>query len=353
MEMPGPPRALVLASDDEGMRVALARLAALAGVTAHTVSAAALRTRWAAAAAVVVDAEAAEQHLADALPRRAGVLVVTPGEPSAGSWPIALRLGAEAVLALPRDERQVLDWLATVTEPSACAQVVCFLPARGGCGSSTLAAGFALAAGDRGREVVLVDADFRAGGNELLLGIEHVAGSRWDDFLDASGVLASTVLADALPCLGRVRILSCVRGSRRPVPVPALDAVVGAARRRHDLVVIDAANSDLDVSSVVSAADVAIVTVPADVRAVAAATGLVAQLRERCRDIRLVVRHPGPAGLRPRDVSEAVDAPVAAVWPHDRKLAALVDRGAFARGWRQTNVPGVTARLLDELGVQP
>jgi secretion/DNA translocation related CpaE-like protein len=276
--------------------------------------------------------------------------MVLAGEPPAHAWPLAVALGAEGVFVLPRDERQLLDWLAALTEPTARARVVCCIPAVGGCGSSTLAAGLAFAAGARGQEVLLLDTDPCAGGIELLVGAEDLSGSRWQDFSNASGVLSATVLADSLPCLGRVRIMSCVRCSRQAMAVPAVESVLAAGRRGHDLVVVDSPNQLGEVSSLLTdGADTVVVTVAAEVRAVSAATGLVAALNERCGDIRLVVRQPGPGSLRPRDVADAVGAPVAAVWARDRKLAALVERGGFSRGWRRTNLAGVAASLLDAM----
>jgi secretion/DNA translocation related CpaE-like protein len=342
--------AVVVAVADAEIRAALARLAALGAVDAQPVSGAQLRARWPTAAGVVVDPDAAQTCLAAGLDRRAGVAMVLAGEPAAHAWPIAVALGVEGVFALPRDERQLLDWLAALTEPSTRARVVCCIPAVGGCGSSTLAAGLALGAGGRGQEVLLLDADPCAGGLELLVGAENVGGSRWEDFTDAAGVLSAAVLADSLPSVGQVRILSCGRCSRQALAAPAVESVLAAGRRGHDLVVVDARNSLGEVSSLLTdGADTVVVTVAAEVRAVSAATGLVSALNKRCGDVRLVVRQPGPGSLRPRDVADAVGAPVAAVWARDRKLAALVERGGFSRGWRRTTLAGVVAALLDAM----
>jgi hypothetical protein len=52
-------------------------------------------------------------------------------------------------------------------------------------------------------------------------------------------------------------------------------------------------------------------------------------------------------------VSDAVGAPVAAVWSRDRRLAGMVERGRFSRGWRHTNLAAVTGRVLDGLALTP
>jgi hypothetical protein len=92
-----------------------------------------------------------------------------------------------------------------------------------------------------------------------------------------------------------------------------------------------------------------VVVVPAEVRAVAAAAALVEDLVGGGADVRLVVRHPGPGDLRRGDVADAVNAPVVAVWPWERRLGAVVDGGRLARAWRATAAAGVAARLLDLL----
>ena len=346
-----PDPTVLVAVDDARTHDAVGRLAALAGVAAKSATAAELRGRWAGATGVVVDVAAARVCTEAALARRPGVLLVTVGPATAEAWRLAVSLGAEDVLELPRQERGLLDRLACLGQPEATASVVCCLPATGGAGSSTLAVALALAAGARGQDVLLLDADPLAGGIELLVGIEQVSGSRWEEFRSASGVLPVAAFTGALPSVGRVRVLSCERGSRRPLPPSAVDAVLAAGRRAHALVIVDAPNTTGEAMSVVVAcADTVVVTVAADVRSVAAASALVADLRESCTDIRLVVRQPGPGGLRARDVAEVVGAPVAAMWPRDRKVARIVERGAFARGWRQTSVAPVAEQLLAGIG---
>ncbi|MDX6496414.1 MAG: hypothetical protein QOE17_2400, partial [Gaiellales bacterium] len=82
--------------------------------------------------------------------------------------------------------------------------------------------------------------------------------------------------------------------------------------------------------------------------AAVAAASLAREVRSRCSDVRLVVRQ-GPGDLRPEDVATAVGAPVAAVWPWDRRLDAVVEAGNFCRGWQRSRVAAIAARLLKEL----
>jgi hypothetical protein len=147
-----------------------------------------------------------------------------------------------------------------------------------------------------------------------------------------------------------VRVLSWARSCPEPWRPAAVEATLGAGRRGHGLVVADLPGVGGEAPSLMAGcAETAVVVVPAEVRAVAAASGVVAELLRTCSDVRLVVRQPGPGGLRPRDVGDAVGAPIAAVWPWDRRLAAVVEAGRFAREWRRTGVRDVACGLVDEL----
>jgi secretion/DNA translocation related CpaE-like protein len=342
---PGAKDVAVVVADSHSC-AAIVRLAAVAGVTAQPVATADASAAWMTATAVVVDAEAARACVAARLPRRRNVLVVAPDTAGIEVWSTAVALGASRVLAVRGEERLLADWLADVVEPDTIGRMVCCLPARGGAGASTLSSALALA-GAQTREVLLLDADSSPGGIDYVLGIEDAAGARWPDLADAAGVLSAAALADALPVCGRVRVVSTgtVRAELRPA---ALEAVLGAGLRGHSLVVADCGRED--VTQLVAAhAETVLVVVPADVRSVVSAAAVVESLSVRCRDIRLVVRHPGPGDLRPRDVADAVGAAVAAVWPWEKRLGAVVDGGTFAAGWRRTKVGHIATELLEHL----
>lgn len=341
---------VLVAMADAQLRDAVARLAAVAGVVTLPAEGADLRSRWQSAAAVVLDPAGARWCAQAGLPRRMRVLVVMQGEVDAGSWPLAVAVGAEAVHALPLDERPVADWLAGAVEPDAVGRTLICLSARGGAGASTLAAAIGLAAGARD-DTLLVDGDLRAGGIDFVLGIEDLDGARWDSLADTSGVLSASALAQALPAVGRLRVLSGASCVHAPPAPAAVEAALAAGRRGHGLVVADLPGVHGAVPDVAAAyAETALVVVPAEVRAVAAAAGMVTALAQTGADVRLVVRQPGPGGLRPRDVRDAVCAPVAAVWGWERRLAEVVERGRFAREWRRTRVGEVARGLVDGLG---
>lgn len=342
--MPGsspPPVAVAVA--DASLREMVLRLAAVAGVAAAPVSAD--ESGWPMPGAVVVDAAVATSARVGAARAGHRVLMITTTEPGPEVWRAAVRLGAEEVAVLPRDERLVTTWLAATAEPSARGRLVACVSGRGGAGASTLAAALALAGGRLGR-ALLVDLDPVAGGVDLLLGTENVPGARWPELAEAAGTVSSAALGAALPSVGALQVLSCSPGGRVPSPA-AVEAVLVAGARGADLVVADLPVSPTPASdAAASAADTVFVVVPAEVRSVTAAAGVAAALAARCDDVRLVVRHPGPGDLQPRDVADVVGREVADIWPWDRRLGRLVDAGAFARSWRRTSVAGPARRLV-------
>ena len=152
--------------------------------------------------------------------------------------------------------------------------------------------------------MLLVDGDPLGGGLDLLLGAEGVSGLRWPDLAAASGRASPDELRAALPCVDGVTVLSWHRGDPVELPAAAMDSVLGAGRRGHDLVVVDLPRSwDAAARAAVAAADTVLLVVPAEVRAVAAAGQVAAAAGRRVADLRVVVRGPSPARLSDRVVA--------------------------------------------------
>jgi secretion/DNA translocation related CpaE-like protein len=344
------PDDVAVAVADGHQRSVVTRLAAVAGVTALPVQVSDPAAWWPFAPAVVVDADGARRCVEARVPRRSRVLVVTADVAAVACWSAAVALGAEEVLDVA-DERRVADWFARLGEPVQAGRLICFVPARGGVGASTLSAVLALAA-SQSHDVVLLDGDPYGGGIDYVLGLEAADGARWGDLAGASGVLAAQSLAEALPSIGRVRVVSHGPGGA-DVPTAAADAVLAAALRGAPLVVVDAPGPGPMARSLTARADVVVVVVSADVRGVVAASAAASDLSRGHRELRLVVRHPGPGDLRPEDVADAVGRPVSAVWPWERRLGSLVEGAGLARGWRRTTAGSVALDLLSQLGFPP
>jgi hypothetical protein len=58
------------------------------------------------------------------------------------------------------------------------------------------------------------------------------------------------------------------------------------------------------------------------------------------------VRHPGPADLAPRDVSERLGVPLAGVIRSDRRLATMADRGQLHDAVSRTSLGSLASKLL-------
>jgi hypothetical protein len=169
-----PVHVVVVTALDE-VRLGVSRLAALAGVTVEAVrDSAALRGHWHLAAAVVVGADLAPTVAAAGLPRRADVVLVTASGTDLALWRTAVEIGASRVVALPEDERALVELLTDVADASTTSEggaaVVAVLGGCGGAGASTLAAATAVS-GAASVPTALIDMDPLGGGVDVLLAL--------------------------------------------------------------------------------------------------------------------------------------------------------------------------------------
>ncbi|GGP36153.1 septum site-determining protein Ssd [Saccharothrix coeruleofusca] len=317
------------------------RLAAAAECEVERVAdVAALRGRWAAAPAVLLDQRALEACAAAGLPRRPDVLLVATGPPSPGAWPRAVALGVARVVVLPQGAPELVAVLREVADgpPTGGGRVLAVLGGRGGAGASVLAAALGhavLAAGGNG---LLVDCDPLGGGLDLALGVEAAQGLRWPDVRVTGGRVPASSLRSALPGRstrrGTLSVLACGRAGPDPEP-EAVAAVVESGRRAGDTVVCDLPRQLTPAAcAALDRADLAVLVVPAEVRACAAAQRVARQVGERGVALGAVVRGPAPGGLRAGQVADAVGVPLLTVMPSQPRLAGALDRGGFPGGAR-------------------
>jgi secretion/DNA translocation related CpaE-like protein len=335
-------------SSDEELLDELLRLVAAAGAEAELATGGpALRRAHREAPLVLVGAEALGGGALRALPRRPGVVVVATAELPAAGWAAAVEAGAERVAVLPADEGWLLSrCAAAVRAPAERGRLV----AVGGAGASTVAAAVALAAPGG---AVLVDADAWGGGLDLLLGAELAEGLRWPELSGLRGEVAGDALLAALPWLGGVHLVSAARGAAAPIPDAALTAVVDAGRATGRPVVVDlprpgCAGPGRGVQEVLADADLAVLVVPARLRAATAARQLVGADGSPWSAAHLVVRTL-PGGLAPGDVAEVVGRPVVAELPHDRGAVARAERGQPPGAHPRSPLAAVARRVLAAL----
>lgn len=332
---------------DPALRGELDRMGAAVGVRVVYADSeiAVSRKAWTAAAAVLLDEAAAQRCGPAALPRRAGVFVLTPAEPVTTTWAAAISVGAQRVLWLPDQEHELIRELADAAESARAAglrgDVVAVVGGCGGAGASLLAVALALAAAD----ALLVDLDPWGGGIDLLLGGETAPGLRWPDLALQGGRLNWSAVREALPRHLGVSLLS---GTRRAYELEAgpVDAVIDAGRRGGVAVVCDlprrltgAAHAALD------AADLVVVISRCDVRACAATGSMAAALAAINPNLGLVVRGPSPGGLRAAEVAEITGVPLLASVKAQPQLAGQLERGGLRLG-RRSSLAAAARRVL-------
>lgn len=328
----GAGRVLVV-SADPALLEDLLRITAAVGAGVQVVSAPRdVGPAWRSAAAIVVGSDLAERMTRLRPPRRGGVLLVTPGEPTTGDWQHAVALGAGQVVGLATEEAELVTLLGAARRGDVGGVLVAVVGGRGGAGASVLAAGLGLAAVRRGADATLVDLDPWGGGADLLLGAEDAAGLRWGDLAGLDGPIDGRSLRTALPAPGGVTVLACDRDrSVNPSPEAAL-AVLEAAATVADLVVVDLPRrSDDTVAAVLAQVERTYVVVPAEVRAAAAAAQTVDALCGRGDGpVAIVVRTGRGRPLSPDLVASAMRLPLAAVVRDDSRVAAAAEDGELA-----------------------
>lgn len=328
-----PDRPLLVTSDAD-LLDDLLRLCAAAGVEASVaVDLVAARVSWEAAPVVVLGDELSLAALAAGLPRRGDLLLVGRGRDDASAWDRAAALGAESVAWLPMTQAWLVERLgAAWVHPTGATPVICVVGGRGGAGASTLACALALTAATPaggGLRTLLVDADPLGGGLDLVLGAEDRPGLRWPELAAGTGAqLSASALSSALPQVSGLHLLSWDRGERRDVAAATARSVLVAAGSSYQLVVVDLPRDPGPVAEVaLAAARLVLLVVPAEVRAVAAAARVAAQVGVLAREVRVVTRGPAPSGLTGSAVAGTLRLPLAGRLRPEPGLVRGLERG--------------------------
>lgn len=345
MEMtPLPPAVLVTGSDE--MRDHVLAAAAAAGtevrVCADAVELATLPTPG----TLLVGADQVAAVARSSVVGRAEVHLVGGVGDQARLCEWSAALGA-AVIVLPDGLRWLASALSGARDTRAAA-VLAVVGASGGLGTSTLAAGLAWVASERGSRAALVDLDPGGGGADLLFGLERQPGWRWPGLTAADGFLGD--LHDHLPHTDQLAVVSHDRRDPTSVSATAAVAVLRSLSRSHDVVVADAGSRPGPAElAAIRAADGALLVTSADVRGLAAAARQL-QLIDAHLPMAAVLSRIRPAGAGVALIERTLRLPVAATMPADKGIAAGADRGDppgrnAGRAWR-----GCVAGILDALG---
>jgi septum formation inhibitor-activating ATPase MinD len=194
--------------------------------------------------------------------------------------------------------------------------VIAFMPATGGTGSTTLAAAVAVRAAAAGRSSVVVDLDRLSGRLDVVLGIEQEEGWRWPDLAEVSGVVDGRALLRQLPSADGAAALSFGADEAPEADVAAYrleDAaewleracdVVAGLREAVDVVVLDCPRDERVLEALADEVDVVVLTVGTDVAQVASAAAAVPLVRVALDRVR----------LRPRGASSGPIVPPLEPW---------------------------------------
>jgi secretion/DNA translocation related CpaE-like protein len=333
LEPVAPPGGTVAAVTTDG-RLAdeLQRLAAAAGVALDLLGEVPPRVRWP-HGLVLVGADVARAAGRRGVPAGGSQLVVvglddvlSPAQEEQ-IWQHAVAAGAEQVALLPQAHEWLIGRMARAVEPVGAARVVGVVGGCGGAGATMLATTLAVVAAELGRRTLLVDVDPLGGGIDLAVGLDDVVGLRWPDLASARGRLPAASLHSALPRAGSLAVLGWGRGDPVDLAPAAVDSVLDAARRGHDLVVVDLPRSfDAVADAALAGVDQLLVVVPARLRAVASSTQVVAALGGRARSTAVVVRRAPDDRWSAHQVADALGLPLAAQLRDEPHLDADLDQ---------------------------
>lgn len=313
---------VLLVTSSAALHDAVVALCAAAGVEAQVCAEPGLAlASWSRADLVLVGADDAATVAALAPPRRADVHVVSMA-PDDSVFRAAVELGAASVIELPGAAEWLVDAVADVGERASPGRTIGVVGGAGGAGATTLACALAQWHAARG-PTLLVDGDPLGPGVDRLLGMEGIAGVRWEGLVDTAGRLGARALRESVPRREHLGALTW-SGLQRRLDVATVRRILPAAVRGHDLVVLDLPRQGGSaLAELVDRCDELLVVTPATVPGLAATARLVAGLRLGGR-AGLVVR---PGGVGDSDAESVTGLPVVATLADQRGLAASVDRG--------------------------
>jgi secretion/DNA translocation related CpaE-like protein len=339
----------LVVTDDEDLLDELLRIAAAAGVEINHARTADSRAFWRSAPVVLLDARQVRGAVLARLPRRSGVIVVSASEPDGNVWEHCVLLGVERTVLLPQAEDLLVAVLAdSVHRGPGGGRVVSVIGARGGAGSSMLAAAVAVAGLRSGAGVVLADCDPWGAGLDVLLGLESDPGLRWPDLATPVGRVPVDALHESLPSVdgprrrpaarhpwrgpepGVLSVLSFGRDDNDGAATPpdTLTVVIDACRRAGELAVLDVPRTadplgDLALEN----SDLVVMVATADLFACYAARRIVDRIDLAGARAGLVVRGPSPGGLGADDLARSLELPLIAHMRPQPHLARDVELG--------------------------
>ena len=310
--------------------------------------------RWAEVAAVLLEAGTGPAEVVRLGGWNGPTVIVGFVQDGGQVWQRAEQQRADGVAILPDSAPWLANYLGRLRNSAPGAAVVGVTGASGGVGATTLAVLLASEAAARGTRTLLVDGDEWGGGLSTAFSAQHLPGLRWPDLLRASGTINPDQLADSLPQLGAVAMLSwpsAVHPDAPPQTSAAVGEVVRAARAAYGLIVVDVARNTASLASLAPHCQGMAIVVPARARAAAATLALIPQLPSM--PLTAVVRGPLGEGLDAAMVAGAVGLPLAGQFPHARRVAETCEAHRVGELLRRRRVRTLLSALLSWLEGDP
>jgi pilus assembly protein CpaE len=255
-----------------------------------------------------------------------GVVIVAPTlEPAL--MLDAMRAGVTEFLTVPLGLSELQAAISRVTAPvtaSAKGEVIAFMGAKGGVGTTTVAVNVATALAQlAGGSTLLIDLHIAYGDAAVFLGTEP----RFS-VLDALENVARLDKAFLQGLVGHARgnlalLASSDRATATTVDATRIRALVEAAAQHYKYVILDAPRTDVTIEALEPSSRIVIVA-NQELATVRAATRLSATLRQRYGKERLTVvvsRYDHQAEIGQEDVEKVLGSPVAHTFPSNYRMA--------------------------------
>ncbi|MEV7662896.1 septum site-determining protein Ssd [Paenarthrobacter sp. NPDC089316] len=342
--LPGDASGVLLVSGDPYLQEEAKRIVAAAGGSLRTtVDVSEAVHGWDSADVVLVGSDVRE------LPPRRRAPSVLLGRAGEGDdlWRLAAALGAERVAVLPEAAAWLAEHLSMSGSPDPGGTVTGIVGGCGGAGASTAAIWMAQAGASEGISTLLVDGDPWGGGLELAITDEPVPGLRWPDFQESRGSIDPGQFRDSLPTAGGFTYLSWP-GTRESVRSPdagAVAAVMDAARRGFELIIVDLGRTGEGVGRLAWDCDKLLLLTTAHLRAAVASARILDELPHV--DTGLLVRGNNASPVNPSVIAESLGLPLVGVVPEVRGAAAGTELGRLLEVGRRKDVGRFTNSVLE------
>lgn len=249
-------------------------------------------------------------------------------------WLAAANLGLDRVVPLPKAANWLAEFLSGLHSERSKGRIIAVIGGCGGAGATTITGLLGIQLNRAGHRCLLIDADPWGAGIERILGSEQVPGLSWQDLATSSGSFNSEEFARGLPELASASVLGfgpMGRSTREPATRAvqrSAAAVIDAARRSFEMVLVDVGRNREFIEIFCAQADALLCILPANLLAVLATHRMIDSLpAER---LQLVVRGPLPEGLDAELVAEYLGVPLLGSIPRMRGVKAAAEQGALA-----------------------